>query len=306
VEAIYRNALGRDGDAEGIAFWTNMLGNNTSRSDMVSIFVEASLVSDLTPANYPNLTFAELAAAQLRQDLITNKVTVALAFTHQLGVLSNVTDNQNPESDPAYLASIKIISRVTEVPATVQEALDFLESIRGSEDQIAMINATPTPRSSLKKTGQTVSYDTYGNEVTDGSVKDDGYYQAGVTHEYSANNGTMVTDGVTGLMWQDDGTINNHAPTWQQGVDYCEALTLGGYMDWRLPNYWELEGIVDYSRLWPAWVVAFINPASSDNYWSATYCEHNVDYAWNINFEFGSDGWDLKEYGYRVRCVRGL
>jgi len=147
VEAIYRNALGRDGDEEGIAYWTGRLNlpesdnNYLNRSDMVSIFVETSLTSDLTPENFPTLTAEELAAAQLRKDLITNKVEVALAFTHQLGELSNVTNVDSPESDPAYLASIEIISWITDDRATVDAMLNFLTSIIGSNDPIGDILA---------------------------------------------------------------------------------------------------------------------------------------------------------------------
>ncbi len=140
VAAIYRNSLGRDGDAEGIAYWTDLLDSGMIRSDMVATFVELSMVTDLTPENYPSLSTEELAAAQLRQDLITNKVTVALAFTHQLGTLSNVVDSDNPESDPAYIASIKIISGVTEVKVTVTCVLDFFESIIGKNDLVGQIN----------------------------------------------------------------------------------------------------------------------------------------------------------------------
>jgi len=136
VAAIYRNALGRDGDAEGIAYWTDLLDRGMIRSDMVATFVELSMVTDLTPANYPTLSATELAAAQLRQDLITNKVTVALAFTHQLGTLSNVVDSDKPGSDPAYLASIKIISEVTEDAKTVSDAIAFLDSIKENDDPI--------------------------------------------------------------------------------------------------------------------------------------------------------------------------
>ena len=139
VAAIYRNALGRDGDAEGITYWTDLVDRVMSRSDMVATFVELSMVTDLTPENYPSLSAEELAAAQLRQDLITNKVTVALAFTHQLGESTNVVDSQDPEADPAYLASIKIISEVTEDAGTVSDAVAFLESIINSDDQIGDI-----------------------------------------------------------------------------------------------------------------------------------------------------------------------
>jgi len=68
VEAIYQNVLGKDGDEEGILYWTNELDSGVSRSDMVSSFVEASLGSDLTKDNFPNLTEDELKDAQYRQD----------------------------------------------------------------------------------------------------------------------------------------------------------------------------------------------------------------------------------------------
>jgi glycosyltransferase involved in cell wall biosynthesis len=60
VEAIYKNVLGKNGDEEGIKFWTNYLDTN-SRSDMVSDFVELSLTLKLTKENFPNLSDEELA-----------------------------------------------------------------------------------------------------------------------------------------------------------------------------------------------------------------------------------------------------
>ncbi len=142
VEAVYRNTLGREGDAPGVAYWSGRLNlplsdpNYLSRSDFVSIFVEAALTFNRDDPQYEGLSQEDLDAAQLRQDLITNKVEAALAFTHQLGNLSNVEDNQNPESDPAYLASIKIISEVTEKHETVEDVLAFLSSIANSVDPI--------------------------------------------------------------------------------------------------------------------------------------------------------------------------
>ena len=139
VAVIYRNALGRDGDTQGIGYWRDLLDRGMSRYEMVATFVELSLVTDLTKENYPRLSDEELEAAQLRQDLITNKVTVALAFTNQLGVLSNVVDSQNPEKDHAYLASIVIISKATEDTATVTPILAFLDSIMYNADPIGDI-----------------------------------------------------------------------------------------------------------------------------------------------------------------------
>ncbi len=144
VSLIYQNALGRDGDGEGITYWTDLLDRGVmSRSDMVATFIELSLTTDLTKENYPNLSDEELAAAQLRQDLITNKVDASLMFTKQLDTFSNVVNNQDPENDPAYLASIKIISEVTENTETVSSVEKFLSDMDDNvEDgeQIAFIN----------------------------------------------------------------------------------------------------------------------------------------------------------------------
>jgi len=149
VEAVYRNTLGRDGDAEGVNYWTGLLNGGMSRSDFVSIFVEAALTFDRNDPQYANLSAEALDSAQLRRDLLANKVEVALQFTHQLNTLSNITDNDNPEEDPAYLASVKIISEVTESYDTVENAVTFLKSIEESSNPVNEINAMQTFEKSM-------------------------------------------------------------------------------------------------------------------------------------------------------------
>ena len=137
VEKIYQNSLGKDGDSEGINFWTKGLNNGMKRSDMVSSFIEASLEGDLEELS---LTSQELKIAQDRQDLITNKVNVALKFTTLLTYHTNVKDINSPQTDPAYLASIKIISDVNEDISTLNRNISFLESIVDENNPIDKIN----------------------------------------------------------------------------------------------------------------------------------------------------------------------
>ena len=139
VKAIYINSLGREGDSEGVIYWTRLLDNGMSRSDMVASFIEGSLTIDLTPQNFPNLTETELAAGQLRQDLITNKVTVAVDFVNKLGAKTNVVDANAPEDEPAYKASIEILSGVTEDTTTMDAAIEYLDSVKDEVDSIGKI-----------------------------------------------------------------------------------------------------------------------------------------------------------------------
>jgi hypothetical protein len=48
---------------------------------------------------------------------------------------------------------------------------------------------------------------------------------------------------------------------WQHALAYCEALTTGGYDDWRLPDAKELQSLVDYRRGPSAGDAAAIDPA---------------------------------------------
>jgi len=111
-----------------------------SRSDFVSVFVEAALTFDRNDPQYEGLSEEDLDAAQLRHDLLANKVEVALQFTRQLDTLTNVTDNANPEENPAYLASIKIISEVGENDESARHALDVLEALNQAAKPIEVIN----------------------------------------------------------------------------------------------------------------------------------------------------------------------
>jgi hypothetical protein len=141
VEEIYRNALGRDGDRPGIEWWTQQLDSGLSRSDMVASFVNAALTSDLTPENYPNLSAEQLAAGQLRQDLLTNKTEASLAFIDKLGPYTNIPDGagEHPEEIDQYKASIAVLFGIGDNHATVDNVVAFLDSIKSSDNPIAEI-----------------------------------------------------------------------------------------------------------------------------------------------------------------------
>ena len=181
----------------------------------------------------------------------------------------------------------------------------------------------------LKKTGQTKSYDAYGNEVTDGSIKDDGFYQKGIEPSYTRDDASnIVTDHVTGLMWQDDAAVISVSKQWltdanyatcsndktdpacfdttgDTAATYCSELVMGGYEDWRLPTIAELQGIIDHGVIFKAMDSTFQNYDDEDHYWSSTSAVGDEDNAWSVSFDYGYvNSVFNKDHGDYVRCVR--
>lgn len=113
--------------------------------------------------------------------------------------------------------------------------------------------------------------------------------------------GEIVTDSVTSLEWQDNATPATM--TWQESIDYCESLILGGDVDWRLPNLNELASIVDDSNYNPPINNTFVNTIHS-NYWSSTTYTDRDSAAWYIIFIDGSYNAVRKTEKQWVRCVR--
>jgi len=121
---------------------------------------------------------------------------------------------------------------------------------------------------------------------------------------FDRNSVGVVTDSLTKLQWQDD-AIGTKA-SWKMAIDRCEALTLGGYSDWRLPNKNELISIVDTSKSNPSISKAFIN-TKSNYYWSSTTSifANDTNRAHHVVFYGGTTDNLSKSNQLYVRCVRG-
>ncbi len=178
----------------------------------------------------------------------------------------------------------------------------------------------------IKKTGQSVSYDENGTLISDGSLKDDGYYQDGVQPYYTRTS-NVVTDELTGLMWQDDVNVTTNAKQWlttdnfdecdnnrsspacfdtsgDTAATYCSELVLNGHSDWRLPTIEELMNLTDYSHGSPFIDTTFVYTTQAD-YWSSTTAYMDDNYTARY-FRFGDafTSYDDKTSAYKVRCVR--
>ena len=148
----------------------------------------------------------------------------------------------------------------------------------------------------------------------------------GATRSYTDNGDGTITDNRTGLMWEklsDDGTIHDQDTfyTWYTAFTSKIATLNGGggfagYTDWRLPNRFELETLVDLGRVVPSIDPAFNTSCAatctvltcsctrSTYYWSSTTYQGSQGRAWYVIMSDGSVTFDFKSTPNYVRAVR--
>ncbi|MEA3638312.1 MAG: DUF4214 domain-containing protein [Lamprobacter sp.] len=132
VEALYLNIGGNPGDADGQQFWVDRLNAGEARSVVVAEFTYGVLTADITAENFPGLSAEELAAAQLRQDQLQNRVDVSQFYVVQMGAQSNLSPGTDPMDldslmqDLGYVSSIAILNDLGADTAVRDERLDFL------------------------------------------------------------------------------------------------------------------------------------------------------------------------------------
>lgn len=122
----------------------------------------------------------------------------------------------------------------------------------------------------------------------------------------------VVTDNVTGLMWQgcaagwsggDCLSGSTQQYTWQDALDYCDGLVWGGYDDWHLPDFHELQSILDYGNSPAIDQNAFPNtPAYL--FWSSSISTLDHFRAWKVDFDDGGNEYTNKTDDEYARCVR--
>lgn len=122
--------------------------------------------------------------------------------------------------------------------------------------------------------------------------------------DYSVTSGT-VHDDRTSLDWE---RVAQATPAaWAAGRSYCDALSLEGHDDWRLPTRIELLSLVDYGRTAPALnAVVFSGASEAGTYWTASVSARDPSSAaWTLAFGTGESALAVASSARRVRCVRG-
>jgi len=150
----------------------------------------------------------------------------------------------------------------------------------------------------IKQTGQQKSYDSNGDEAY--GLRDDGYYQLGMTPNYHHNTNGSLSDYTTGLIWQDDQVIKQN---YEDALGYCDRLSLAGIDDWRVPSIEELATIVKHDS--EPLTGLFTQGDTAANYWSSTEVVGDDTTAWVISFSSGTSGKNNKSTLNNTRCVSG-
>lgn len=113
----------------------------------------------------------------------------------------------------------------------------------------------------------------------------------------------VVLDKETGLVWAKDANLAMTSGydvdgllEWQNAVDYCRNLEIGGRKGWRLPAVEELASLVDMSQSGPPYVPPGVfNNVQFTNYWSSTEHEGDSVNAWVVEMDNG-----LVHYGDKL------
>ena len=113
-----------------------------------------------------------------------------------------------------------------------------------------------------------------------------------------ADSKLKVLDKATGLEWTKEYAA---AKTWQQALDYCEALNYAGNTDWKLPNSNELISLINIKKYNPA---SDFPSAATGYFWSSSSCVSAASSAWIVYFSNGNVTSYDKASAYAVRCVR--
>jgi hypothetical protein len=120
---------------------------------------------------------------------------------------------------------------------------------------------------------------------------------------YAVSGDGVVTDEITGLMWQQ--SVSTTLLTWADALAACSTLTLAGYGDWRVPAEIEIISLVDGSAASGPTIDATAFPGTPEGYyWSSLPMADSPANAWLVDFITGSAYAAAVDGPQHVRCMR--
>ncbi|MCP4682765.1 MAG: DUF1566 domain-containing protein [Desulfobacterales bacterium] len=180
------------------------------------------------------------------------------------------------------------------------------------------------------RTGQTICYGiAIGTTTPCAGTGQDGDWRDRVGSvwpdpRFTDNSDGTVTDHLTGLIWLKNANCfdSGSTRTWLEALSDCNDLASGACGlsdgsaagDWRLPNRFELESLLDLEYSGPAlsnasgtdkWTDGDAFTGVQGYYWSSSTCAADTDVAWDVDMSSSVvDSNDKADYDY-VWPVRG-
>ena len=182
---------------------------------------------------------------------------------------------------------------------------NYEENSTNSDNSNSQTLAKTLYPTKIKKSGQTLSYDADGNLVTDGSIKDDGFYQAGEARDFILNS-NVVTDSVSGIDWEDTPHSSSAEVSYNKAKEYCSKLNLDSKDNWRVPTLKEFTQLINYAKRGPALDSEFKYAKyglDSVGYWSST----KSTFRWWISLLSGNDHFYITDNNkHYIKCVNDI
>jgi len=221
-----------------------------------------------------------------------------------------------PEAGPDTATMHTLDEIMAKAPATHTNAAMPTQILSGtvawglSEAAWGMTSGTLEYAAPVPDTGQTITK----------AVGDDADWRAIVgvdwpSPRFTDNGDGTVTDRLTNLIWLKDAGCWEEKKNWKNAVGVCNALASGSCGlsdgssagDWRLPNRYELESLLDMSKKNPALPRGKpFTGVADDKYWTSTTSALDDSYAWYVDVASGSVDYDPKTGNFHyVWPVRG-
>jgi hypothetical protein len=210
---------------------------------------------------------------------------------HNADTGAQINDSKSDYSG-SYVSGMTILS----AEVTLTYATTYKYNLTYGSSEFVFTFTTPAEPSGggLLPTGQTTSYRTGDDAYHSGVARND------FTRSEPVSGEGVVSDSLTGLMWQDGGSSG----TWNQAIDYCNGLSWANEVDWRLPNYMEFASVLNLSSTtWNFWPEAF-DSRPNNHYWTGTTLPSNTGSAYVVDMGDGIIDYVIKGISYSVRCVR--